>query len=356
VFDIALGDDGTGAELLPSTVFRVYCTIKPVLALAVARLVEAGALDLDAPLDARWPHARAVAGGVTARQLLTHTAGVHRCKGLELELLTPEGRRSRIEGLTQPAGWRLGVDAGYSEAAAWHLLGWLVEDITGDDLRAHLRAYILDPLEMSSTWIGMTADDYAAALPRLGLNIDVRGRAGFPMLYERSERVCRTTNPAFGGSSTAGDLTRFYSALLRQLGDHPVASLPSPEVLASFCSPARPAVYDQILDRDCAFGLGFMTDLAHHAFGADCSPASFGHSGYAGASFAFADPAYDLAVAVIFNGVVGHESAFLRRRALTRALYADLTSTSALDTPREDAPSQKRRWGKRSRPAVSETS
>jgi CubicO group peptidase (beta-lactamase class C family) len=169
---------------------------------------------------------------------------------------------------------------------------------------------------MTSTWIGMTSDEYREALPRIGVNIDVRARAGYPLLYERSERVCCTTNAAFGGYSTASDLAHFYTQLL--------ARRQSADVLADFCSTNRPPVYDEVLDRDCPFGLGFMTSLDQHAFGADCSPSSFGHSGYAGASFAFADPAHDLAVAVIFNGVVGHESAFLRRRALTRALYADL--------------------------------
>jgi CubicO group peptidase (beta-lactamase class C family) len=345
VLDIALGDDGTGAALVSSTVFRVYCTAKPILAIAIARLVELGALDLDAPLGSRWPAVPAVAGGVTARHLLTHTAGLHRCTGLEIELLTPKGRQAKVEGLVRPPGWRLGANAGYSEAAAWHLLGRLVEEITGDDLPAHLRAHVLDPMDMPSTWIGMTEAEYDAMLPRLGLNIDVRARAGYPMLFERSPRVCCTTNAAFGGLSTARDLAHFYSVLLAQLDHEPIAALPSASVLASFCSPARAALFDPVLDRSCTFGLGFMTVLADHAFGAECGPHSFGHSGYAGSSFAFADPAHDLAVGVIFNGIVGYESAFLRRRALIRALYADLASAD--DSPSDDVRSDRRRWRRR---------
>jgi CubicO group peptidase (beta-lactamase class C family) len=346
VLDIARGDNGAGGELLPTTVFRVYCTAKPILAVAIARLVESGAVDLDAPLDARWPSYASVSGGVTARQLLTHTAGVHNCHGLEIELLTPEGRRAKVEGLTKPVAWRLGTDAGYSEAAAWHLLGWLVEDVTGEDLRAHLRANVLDPLELSATWIGMTPEEFEATLPSIGLNIDVRARAGFPMLFERSPRVCCTTNAAFGGLSTARDLARFYTALLQQLHGASIAALPSSDMLALCCGPARPRVYDQVLDRECTFGLGFMTALADHAFSSECSPRSFGHSGYAGSSFAFADPEYDVAVAVIFNGIVGHESSFMRRRALIRALYADLVSAREEVAP-ADAETRRRRWSKR---------
>jgi len=95
-------------------------------------------------------------------------------------------------------------------------------------------------------------------------------------------------------------------------------------VLETFTSPARPAVYDLVLDRECSYGLGFMTDLHQHAFGDLCSGSSFGHSGNVGTSFAFADPERALAVGVVFNGLVGHEAAFLRRRALVNALYEDL--------------------------------
>ncbi len=346
VLDVARGDNGTGGELVPETMFRIYCTGKPFLALAIARLEEAGVIELDAPLDARW-HFASVAGGVTARQLLTHTAGVHRYSGLDSELLTPEAQRAKVEGLVRPAGWRLGADAGYSEAAAWYLLGWLVEELTGEDLRTHLRTNVFDPLEMSSTWIGMTPAEYESTLPQFGLNIDVRQRAGFPLLFERSPRVCCTTNAAFGALSTTRDLAHFYSALLQQLGGASITSLPSREILSSYCGPARARVYDQVLDRECTFGLGFMTALSEHEFSAECSPSSFGHSGYAGASFAFADPEHDVAVGVIFNGIVGHESSFMRRRALLRALYADLAEATQEEPIAAEAPAPKRRWGKR---------
>jgi hypothetical protein len=93
-----------------------------------------------------------------------------------------------------------------------------------------------------------------------------------------------------------------------------------------FTSVARPAVPDRVLERVCSYGLGFMTPLHEHAFGEQCSETSFGHSGNIGASFAFADPEHGLAVGIVFNGLVGHEAAFLRRRSLVGALYADLAA------------------------------
>jgi CubicO group peptidase (beta-lactamase class C family) len=146
------------------------------------------------------------------------------------------------------------------------------------------------------------------------------------------------TNPAHGGYTTARDLARFYDALLERLADSTGSeasndALPRPDVLRMFCSTARPPVYDEVLDRVCPYGLGFMTELDQHAFGDDCSPSSFGHSGNVGASFAFADPERDVAVGVVFNGLVGYDAAFLRRKALLRALYLDLGERDAPEEP-----------------------
>ena len=91
---------------------------------------------------------------------------------------------------------------------------------------------------------------------------------------------------------------------------------------AAFCSPARPSVYDKVLNRECSFGLGFMTELRQHTFVGDrYSSRAFGHSGNVGTSFAFADPEHDLTVGVVFNGMVDYEAASLRRpRAREHAL------------------------------------
>ena len=151
----------------------------------------------------------------------------------------------------------------------------------------------------------------------------MRNLGGFPMLFERSRRVCLETNPAHGGYTNARDLAQLYSAILERLAGN-AQPLPTAATLRQFCSPARPVVFDEVLDRECSYGLGFMTDLSQHAFGDRCSTSSFGHSGNVGSAFAFADPERALAVGAVFNGLVGHEAAFLRRRAFLNTLYREL--------------------------------
>ena len=325
VLDTALGDAGVGHEVTPETVFRVYCTIKPITAVAVVAMVDRGELDLEEPVVDRLPNLKGLPRDVRVVDLLDHTAGLHRIAAVRMELLSPSKRRDVLERAAPPAGWKVGRDAGYSEYAAWHLLGWMIEDIAGEELRTHLRRRVLDPLGMADTWVGMDDDEYDAVLPRLGVNYDLTDYLqGFPMVMERTPRWCCETNPAHGGYTTARDLATFYDGLLERLDGGGPDELPSPEALETATSGVRPRVFDEVLDRECEYGLGFMTDLSHHAFGPVCSPSSFGHSGNVGSSFAFADPEHDLAVAVVFNGIVDSESSFLRRPAVVGSLYHDL--------------------------------
>lgn len=60
----------------PDTRFNIYSTAKAVTGLAYARLAQAGALDLDAPVTRIEPGLPVGYEAVTTRQLLSHTAGV----------------------------------------------------------------------------------------------------------------------------------------------------------------------------------------------------------------------------------------------------------------------------------------
>lgn len=337
------------------TVLRVYCTIKPITAMAIAKLVDAGTLDLDEPLVEQLPGPAALADGkITVRHVLNHTAGLHRPMAIEMELVAPAKRQAHADAVARPSVWRVGVDAGYSEYYGWTLLGRLIEAITGEDLREHLRREVLDPLDLRSTWIGMTPVEFEAERSRIGINVDMRTDKAFPLLLERGRRMCTEVNPAHGGYTTARDLARFYDAVLRARAGEAVDGLPRPETVALFTSPQRPRSFDGVLDRECTYGFGFMTELADHAFGPRCPTGSFGHSGNVGSTFAFADPERDLAVGVAFNGLVDAESAFVRRPAIVRSIYRDLDALEAESAPADDgddettddvpAPTRRRFW------------
>jgi CubicO group peptidase (beta-lactamase class C family) len=352
VLDVAVGDAGAGTTMSPDTVFRAYCAMKPVTALAVARLVDDGALDLDLELGSVLPSVEALApGDVTLRSVLNHTAGLQRPAAFEIEVVPEARRRQVVDRAGRPPHWKVGRQAGYSEFVGWHLIGRLLEAVTGEELRTHLRADVIEPLGLTSTWVGMTEDDYERVESRLGVNWDLRGHRPVPVLLERARRWCLETNCAYGGYTTARDLDRFYRAVLQQVQGAGVDRLPSASTMAEFVSNARPRTYDEVLARECDYGLGFMVDLAGHHFGRACSPSSFGHSGWLGGTFAFADPDHDLVVAAVLNGIVDSETSFVRRPSFVRAIYTDLglygDRPAEAATPEEPAPGRRSRFRRR---------
>ena len=325
VLCLAEGHDGTGRALTAGSIFRVYCTLKPCIAVLLARLCDDGLLDLDEPLERLLGRLPVLDGAVSLRHLLTHTAGLGRPMAFEMEVIPPHERRAVVEGMRRANDFRLGVDAAYSEYAAWQLAGWAIARVTGEPLRTTLRDW-MDALGLHETWIGMTEREFRTERGRIGMNHDHRGSRPLPMGLEPGRRWCTEVNPAHGGYTTIRDLARFYSLLLAQLEGAEHSHLPCAATLAQFCAPARPPVYDRVLDRVCPFGLGFMVSLTDHAFGDVPSSAAFGHSGYAGASFGLADPVLDLVVAATFNGIVDHNQAFQRRTDLLRAIRCDLAT------------------------------
>ena len=71
-----LGADATGMALSPTTLFPVASLTKLATALAVLRLIAAGAMTLDESLTRLLPDAAAAQPGVTPRTLLCHTSGL----------------------------------------------------------------------------------------------------------------------------------------------------------------------------------------------------------------------------------------------------------------------------------------
>jgi CubicO group peptidase (beta-lactamase class C family) len=340
VHNVAAGYAATDVDA--STIFRIWCASKPFTAIAAAKLVENGLLDLDAPLAGLLPEVRSLESSatpraITLRQLLNHTAGLHVVTAPQMELL-PSSERTAV--MTQrnwvPDGWRAGQDCAYSEVLSWALLGMLVERATGEPLREHLRASVLDALGLERTWIGMSHRDYESNAPTIGINYDFRQLKAYPVLFERSERLCCETNCSYGGYTTATDLARFYATLLTCLRGEPSAVLPSPATLRQFCTTDRRAAWDHTFERECAFGLGFMTELSGHHFGPQVSPDAFGHSGWAGSSFAFADPQAGLVAAVITNGLLPPAAGHLSRLTLIEHIYEDCGLAPAVSRAARD--------------------
>lgn len=199
------------------TLFQVASLSKWLTALGVMTLVDAGRVDLDAPVDTylkRWklPPGAFDNRQVTVRRLLSHTAGL--TDGLGYAGFKPgQPIQSLPESLTRAADASPGKDGvvrvGAEPGGEWDysgggytLLQLLIEDVTGETFDAYVRRAVLAPLGMSrSTFV----------LPEGGVDnlaefYDVGGK---PATHYRF-----TATGAASLYTSAADLTRLIQAHL----------------------------------------------------------------------------------------------------------------------------------------------
>jgi D-alanyl-D-alanine carboxypeptidase len=201
---------------IPNTVdtrFRIGSMNKMFTATAILQLVEAGELELTAPLGKYlrdYPN-REIAGKVTIHQLLTHTGGTGDIFGPEFAAHRKELRTLddyvELYGKRGPE-FEPGTHWAYSNYGMV-LLGVVIEKVTGQSYYDYVQEHVYGPAGMTET----------GSLPE---DAEVQGRSiGYWLPPGATEPVPNTdTLPyrgtsAGGGYSTVRDLARFADALSR---------------------------------------------------------------------------------------------------------------------------------------------
>lgn len=163
---LAVGTDTAGRPLKPDTPFGIASATKLALGLAVLSLVDAGTLDLDAPLAHYLPDSVAAASdpAITLRAVLSHTAG--------LPLEVPPHLAPYQLGLTHndvmaaclatPAELPPYTRVQYSNLG-YGLLAVLLERTLGMRFPAVLRKTVFDPLGVRA-WIGFDLPEIIIAV------------------------------------------------------------------------------------------------------------------------------------------------------------------------------------------------
>ena len=195
------------------TLFPTASMSKWATAWGVMKLVEEGRLDLDAPVSevlTRWrlPPGDFDERGVTARRLLSHTAGLADELGfgdftadetlptLEQTLARPHGSSDRevVIALGHAPGSRWMYSGG-----SYLILELLIEEITGIPFEQYMQEAIFTPLELRrSTY------RYLGALDNVTPAYDATGAPAAHFQYASSA--------ATGLATTAADWTRFLLA------------------------------------------------------------------------------------------------------------------------------------------------
>ena len=295
------------------TIVNLYSIGKAVTAVCALRLVEAGRLDLDAPVARYWPEfAQAGKAQIPVRYLLTHQAALP-----AIARPLPSGAWSHWDVMTaalaaQAPWWEPGTGHGYHVNTQGFLVGEVVRRITGKTLGTYLREAVTGPAGVDF-FIGLGPElegRCADVLPqqatpeggelRRQLSVNPASLSGLPLMrvnaYRNPPEVSGTgvvntrpwraaEVPSTNGHGNARAVARLYSALAGD-GELGGAHVLSPEMIARA---TEQQVYgdDIVLQRPTRFGLGFQLTMAERPLGP--SPRAFGHFG-AGGSLGFADP------------------------------------------------------------------
>ncbi len=200
-----------------NTLFQVASLSKWITAWGVMTLVEAGRLDLDAPVSrylTRWklPPSEFDNEQVTLRRLLSHTAGL--TDGLGYAGFPPGAEIQTLEqSLTHAAdaspgaagAVRVGAEPGkdwrYS-GGGYTLMQLIIEEASGEPFARYMQHAVLQPLGMSSSTFELTEDDKA----NVAEFFDTTGGPATHFQF--------TAKAAASLYTSSADLTRFIQAHL----------------------------------------------------------------------------------------------------------------------------------------------
>ncbi|HMB53754.1 MAG TPA: serine hydrolase domain-containing protein [Thermoanaerobaculia bacterium] len=338
VADLAVGEVRPGEPLTADHLMLWLSSTKPLTAVAVGQLWEAGALDLDDPVARHVPEF--AAGGkerVTVRHLLTHTGGVRMANPGWPERSMAEVVAALSARKLEP-GWVPGEKAGYHQLASWFVLGEIVQRLDGRPFADYVQEEICGPLGMEDCWVGMPAERYRAYAeagrfaPMFDTEQAAEGGTPREQGWDAEARVV-PPSPAGNGYGPMRGLGRFYEALLaggRPPGGDAASRILSPQAVEAMTARHRTGLFDHTFQHVIDWGLGFIVDSKQYgadtvpyAYGRLCSRRTYGHSGYR-SSTGFADPVHRLVVALAMNGTPSAAAHEQRVREVLDAVYLDL--------------------------------
>jgi CubicO group peptidase (beta-lactamase class C family) len=151
-----IGHDAQGRPITPRTPFMIGSNSKSFTALAVMQLVDAGLVDLDAPVQRYVPQFRVAdpvaSAQITLRQLLNQRSGMPAAAAGDMLLGFQDA--SLQQGLSALSNVHLNAAPGTAYEytnANYMLLGIVVESVARQPYAVYVQRHILEPLQMRDT-------------------------------------------------------------------------------------------------------------------------------------------------------------------------------------------------------------
>jgi CubicO group peptidase (beta-lactamase class C family) len=294
------------------TLINVWSSTKAVTATAVARLVDEGQVDYDAPVASYWPEfAAAGKDAITVGQLMSHQAGL---PGFveptsvedQCDFAGCAGKLAR-----QAPAWTPGEASSYHAMTYGWLAGEVVRRVSGVSAGTYVAQSICGPIGadiaigLPEAQEGRVATIYAptvepdaaamAAMPPAALMALTNPGQNPEAPNARAWRAAEI--PAANGQASAAGLARLFAALLGGGAVDGVRIMTSDGV-KRMIAPAAPAGRtDMLLGFTDSWGMGMAINTPG-IYGPN--PRAFGHSGWGG-SFGCADPDAGVAIGYVCN-------------------------------------------------------
>jgi CubicO group peptidase (beta-lactamase class C family) len=151
--------DPSGRPVTPQTPFLLASMTKSFTALAIMQLVEAGQVELDAPVQRYLPWFRVADEGasaqITVRHLLNQTSGLSTLTGngyFYTQDTSAQGLENFVRGLSSATlDFPVGQEMEYSNAN-YSTLGLIVQTVSGETYEDYVKDHIFEPLDMRNSF------------------------------------------------------------------------------------------------------------------------------------------------------------------------------------------------------------
>src|SRR6185436_17880545 len=205
---------GTAKPVTTRTLFHMASVTKTFVGTAVMQLVEAGKIDLDAPLARYLPYFKMKderARAITIRQMLSHTSGIPDVTNYNWD--KPEYDDKALERFVRSVAnfslvWAPGEKFGYSNTA-YEILGDVIAKVSGESFEDYTSHHILTPLGMKDSTLFMReANPELLASPHVKQDGQIVVSKVFP--YNRAHAPSSTLD------SSIEDMSRWAIATLNR--------------------------------------------------------------------------------------------------------------------------------------------
>lgn len=225
---------GSNRPVTPDTPFLLGSISKSITAMALMQLIEAGTVELDAPVSRYLDVFRGrPPGAITIRQLLSHTSGFSTWQGNDTDFNRTPGGNDLQRQVARIAQWTPAHPPGarwqYSNAN-YQILGAVIEAVSGQGYASYVEARILKPIGMEDSFVSDGARHDSIAVGHQPWFSSKR-----PI---RDSRTNRANAPAGGVISTASDMALYLATMMN--GQDDVISAQSKAAMMRPASPASP--------------------------------------------------------------------------------------------------------------------